>query len=539
MAEQNINKRDFFGIDALLPIKINVVSAVMRGGLASHLTYETGLKPAIANISGGYISFKSLKEYTPGDVLEIIMTFPIPVKNTVCIYGEVVKVERTRNNHYQMVVRFINMSEKIRELVITFVFQRERTILTNTQINQEARFTSIPISRFIDGTILPFEIFTKEHDGMKYLFGAGLPYDSITREFFEEKEISQIFIRDEDLPLFYDYISKFMVKQKVFDRESLVSFKEYSFSKKHYHSIDRAILIPHTEINFSLFAMNDYIFDLAVKAGPEHPVTADENITNLKGAILIRKADIPIYRSYLNSLSVPGGKEGYENLNTLVLKEHVKIIMHELFTDPANNENMIEAIGIAERIIECLRRHADSVYTLISLNNNDFYVYTHSTNVAVMSVAVGLAMKLKHDIIVGLCIGALLHDIGHSAINDEIVNKQGRLNKDEYAVFKTHVTEGLKILRRHDSVPPEALSAVLHHHEKLNGAGYPSGLSGNRISLFGRITAIADAYDVLTPNRPYRKRETPFAALSIIKRDLAYYDPEILKVFIKILAKVK
>jgi len=533
------HKREYFRVNTFLPIKINVVPPDMRKGLVAHLSSETDLKPAIVNISGGGLSFKALKEYTPGDVLEIVMAVPEPAKITACVYGEVLKVLRTKMNHYQMFVKFISLAENIRENIISFVFQWERTVLNNTQTSQNDKFTPIPFDKFVDGTVLPFEIFIKAEGGIKFMFGSGLPYDTITQEFFEERGSSKIFIREEDLPVFDDYISKFRIKPKVFDRESAVSFKEYSFNKRLYHYIDRTVLVPHTEINFSLFTMNDYIFDHGVEALPEQPVTVDENITNMKGSLLIKKSSLPLYRTYLNSLAVPADKNEAERLKAVVLKEHTKIIMHELFTDTSNKETMSEAVGISERIIECLRRHADSVYALLSLNSDDFFVYVHSVNVAALSVAAGLAMKLDHDILVKLCIGALLHDIGHSEINDEIVNKQGKLNKMEYEVFKTHVLQGLKILRKHDGIPPEALTAVYQHHEKLNGTGYPSGLTSNKISLFGRITAIADAYDVLTPNRPFRERQTPFNALAIIIKDSVYYDPEILKVFIKILAKAE
>lgn len=539
MAKSIPHKREYFRVNTFLPLKINVVPPDMRKGLVARLSAETDLKPAIVNISGGGLSFKALKEYTPGDILEIVMAVPEPAKITACVYGEVLRVLRTKRNHYQMFVKFISLTENMRETIVAFVFQWERTVLINTQTSQNDKFTSVPLSKFVDGTILPFEVFIKDEDGIKFMFGPGLPCDTITQEFFEEKEIQKIFIREEDLPVFDDYISKFRIKPKVFDRESAVSFKEYSFNKRLYHYIDRSVLVPHTEINFSLFTMNDYLFEHGVETFPEQPVTVDENITNLKGSLLIKKSDLPLYRTYLNSLPVPEQKAGAEGLKALVLKEHTKIIMQELFTDPLNKGALSEAVGISERIIECLRRHADSVYALLSLNSDDFFVYVHSVNVAALSVAAGLAMKLNHDILVKLCIGALLHDIGHCEINDEIVNKQGKLTKFEYEVFKTHVMEGLKILRKHEGVPPEALTAVFHHHEKLNGTGYPSGLSGNKISLFGRITAIADAYDVLTPNRPYHNRQSPFDALATIIKDSIDYDPEILKVFIKILAKAE
>ncbi|TAN45629.1 MAG: HD domain-containing protein [Nitrospirae bacterium] len=539
MSEQIVDKIEYFRIDTFLPVKINAVSSIMRKGLKAHITKETGLKPVVINISAADISFKSYKKYAQDDILEIIFKIPTPIETTLCVYGEVRKVWKTKGNHYQVVAEFINMPEKISELIETYIFQWQRRVLFNTQISQKLGFYALQVSKLIFDTKLPFDIFIKDRGEIKYLFGDGLPFNSLTQEFFEEKNIGSVLIRHDDKPLFDNYLSRFRAKPKLFDRESLVSFRDYSFNKGYYHYIDRAVTVPHTEINFSLFTENNYVFETVVKASTEEPVTIAETVGKLEKGLFIRRFDLPLYRTYLNSLDMPPSKPEADRLKIIVLKEHIKIIMRELFTDPSNRENMAEAVGIAERIVECILRHPGSVYTLLSLDCNDFYLYVHSLNVAVMSAAVGLAMKLEYEAVLKLCVGALLHDIGLSVINDEIVNKQGKLNKLEYEVFKTHVTEGVKIIRGHYGISPESLSAVQDHHENMDGTGYPSGLSGNDISVFGKVIAIADAYDLMTPGSPYQKRHTPFEALSAIRKDLHYYDPEILKLFIKILTKVK
>ncbi|MBF0328989.1 MAG: HD domain-containing protein [Nitrospirae bacterium] len=529
----------FFRLDTFLPIKINVVSALMRKGLKSHLIKESGLKPKIVNISAADISFRSHKKYAQGDVLEIILKIPIPTEATICVYGEILKIVKTKGDHYHILAEFINMTDKISETIETYIFQWQRKMLINTEKIQKVNLSEVPISRLILDTVLPFEIYIKDRGEIKYLFREGLPFNSATQEFFEERQISSLLIRYEDKPLFDNYLSRFKPKPKLFDRESLVSFKDYSFNKGYYHYINQGVLIPYTEINFSLFVENDYVFKAVVNASYEEPVTLDETIRKLEGGVFIKKFDLQLYRTYLNSLDMPDVKAEADYLKIIILKEHTKIIMRELFADPSSRDNMAEAVGIAERIVECILRNPSSVYILVSLNCNDFYLYVHSLNVAVMSAAVGFAMNLPYEVVVRLCVGALLHDIGLSVINDEIVNKQGKLNKLEYEVFKTHVAEGVKIIRGHHGISPESQSAVLHHHENIDGTGYPAGLSGSAISLFARIIAIADAYDLLAPNRPYKERHTPFEALSVIKKDSAYYDPDILTLFIKILTKAK
>ncbi|MBI5213001.1 MAG: HD domain-containing protein, partial [Nitrospirae bacterium] len=133
--------------------------------------------------------------------------------------------------------------------------------------------------------------------------------------------------------------------------------------------------------------------------------------------------------------------------------------------------------------------------------------------------------------------GALLHDIVHSAMHEELVNKQGKLSDTEFNLFKTHVAEGINILRKHEGLAKESLKLILHHHEKMNGKGYPFLLTGNKISFLGQIAAIADAYDMLTTTRPYRNALTSFQALSTIIKEVDRYDPMLLKIFIKILVR--
>ncbi len=527
-------KREYFRIDTFIPLKVNVVPPHMRDSVAARVEDFSDLKPCIVNISGGGISFKSTKEYSKGDILEIIMALHLPSTITICAYGEVISVKKTKNNHYQTFIKFINISDKIRDKIVNFVFQMEREIIKNTQINFNTKFTDIPLNKLIDGTLFPFEIFIRDEEGIKYLFAEGLPCDSIAREFFEEKGISRIYIKADKLSSLDDYVEKNRIKRKVFDRDDIVSFKEYSFNKKSYHPVDKTVLLQMRDIDFSLFTANDFVYDPLIDASPEKIVTVDENNLNAKH-ILIKKSDMPVYQKKLHAIF-----SASDNLKKArILKENASIAMSELFASPEDKKKMQAAVAIANQIIDCIMENDDSVYILFSLNSGDYYTHIHSVNVAVLSIGVGIALGLKRDNIEKLGIGALLHDIGHSAISEDIVNKQGRLGMREFEIFKTHVREGLRILQMHEVIPEESYPAVLFHHEKLSGKGYPYGVSGDKIPLFGKITAIADAYDLLTTNRPYRANMTPFHALTVFAKETNNYDPEILKAFIKILAKVK
>ena len=177
--------------------------------------------------------------------------------------------------------------------------------------------------------------------------------------------------------------------------------------------------------------------------------------------------------------------------------------------------------------------------SLLSLRTYDYYTYTHSVNVAVLSVGLGMAAGLPKEQIRLLGIGAMLHDVGKSTIPPAIINKAGRLDDEEYRIIKTHVTEGENILRLNKDIPRESLVAVSQHHERLSGKGYPYNKAGEEIRPFGRITSIVDCYDALTTTRSYQTARTPFFALSILTKEAGDYDPEILKAFIRMLGTMK
>ncbi|MDI6729635.1 MAG: PilZ domain-containing protein, partial [Thermodesulfovibrionales bacterium] len=342
-------KREYFRIDTFIPLKVNVVPPHLKDSVAARAEDFSDLKPCIVNISGGGMSFKSAKEYSKGDILEIIMALYLPSKITIWVYGEVLRVEKTKNKHYQTFIKFINISDKIRDKIVNFVFQMEREIIKNTQINFNTKFTDIPLNKLIDGTLFPFEIFTRDEEGVKYLFAEGLPCDSISREFFEEKGISRIYIRTDELSSLDDYVEKNRVKRKVFDRDDIVSFKEYSFNKKSYHPVDKTVLLQIKDIDFSLFTANDFVYDPLIEASPEKIVTVDENNLNAKH-ILIKKSDMPVYQKKLHAIF-----SASDNLKKIrILKENASIVISELLANPEDKEKMQAAITIANRIIDCI-----------------------------------------------------------------------------------------------------------------------------------------------------------------------------------------
>jgi c-di-GMP-binding flagellar brake protein YcgR len=134
MADRAIYKRDYFRIDALLPMQANSISPDMSHKLQSRICEQKELRPGVVNISGGGISFKSITEYTVGDTLELFFTLIGLNPITVCVYGKVLRVVTTAESHYQIYVKFVIISDKMRDMIVSFVFLREREIIKNNQL---------------------------------------------------------------------------------------------------------------------------------------------------------------------------------------------------------------------------------------------------------------------------------------------------------------------------------------------------------------------------------------------------------------------
>jgi putative nucleotidyltransferase with HDIG domain len=139
-----------------------------------------------------------------------------------------------------------------------------------------------------------------------------------------------------------------------------------------------------------------------------------------------------------------------------------------------------------------------------AIDAKDPYTRGHSQRVSDVSVAIARQMGLSGDLILDVRVGSLLHDIGKIGITDAILTKPNHLTTEEYEQMKRHPSIGYRIMYPVNLLR-NVLPAIIEHHERLDGSGYPLGLQADQVSLMGRIVAVADVYDALTTDRPYRK----------------------------------
>lgn len=273
-----------------------------------------------------------------------------------------------------------------------------------------------------------------------------------------------------------------------------------------------------------------------------------KNLYNDSGALLLKKG-FEIKGSYIEKIFELGFQGLYiddyisrdieiQNVisDELRLKSVSKI--KNMFINIENNrpnDNNIKEIGnTVEDMVDELLGNRDLMVNMIDIKSFDDYTFFHSVNVAALSIIMGIALNLNKNELYKLGMGALLHDIGKVFIDKDLLNKEGKLTAKEFEIMKSHSLKGYRYMKNNYDIPIKSYIAALDHHEKYDGTGYPNNKAGKDISLFGRIIAIADVYDALTSDRPYRKACLPSDVIEYIMGGSdTHFDFELVNIFIQ------
>lgn len=173
-------------------------------------------------------------------------------------------------------------------------------------------------------------------------------------------------------------------------------------------------------------------------------------------------------------------------------------------------------VHIANDLMSAIENNDAVAIDIGALKTSDEYTFKHSVDVATIAMVLakqqGFSKKQIHEI--GVC--GLLHDIGKTKVPLEILNKPGRLDDDEFAIMKQHSVYGYKMIKDRPEYTPAISLGILQHHEKINGKGYPMNVSADKITKYAKILSVADIYDALVTERPYKKAFSQRAAVEMI-----------------------
>jgi HD-GYP domain-containing protein (c-di-GMP phosphodiesterase class II) len=207
-----------------------------------------------------------------------------------------------------------------------------------------------------------------------------------------------------------------------------------------------------------------------------------------------------------------------------MVHQHSIIMMKRLMETPTV-ESIIQAKkGIAD-IVDLILTNDETSKHLLNITAHDYNTYVHSVNVGVLGISISkrlFAHSSAHNLH-ELGAAFFLHDLGKVNIDPAIISKPAVLTDSEMTEMRKHPEFGYEILKKTHQLTEECRTIVLHHHERYDGTGYPLGLKGEDIHLYGRICSLADVYDALNSDRPYRNGLGPFAALKVMKEEMLHH----------------
>ncbi len=219
----------------------------------------------------------------------------------------------------------------------------------------------------------------------------------------------------------------------------------------------------------------------------------------------------------------------------------VKNVMYKAKKGQKNTKSILledkEMLRTVGRIIDELINNRDVVVNLLDIRTAEEYMLSHAVNTCFLAALTAIKMQLKIRQINNIVIGTLLHDLGNTVIPAEIIKKTSSLTRDEFEIIKKHPVYGFELFKRTNMFTAGAGVVIYQHHERTGGQGYPEGRTKEQIDPLARIAALANVYDALTSDRPYRRAFLPHQAIEMIQA-VGYdsFDLDVLRIFLSFIA---
>ncbi len=222
-------------------------------------------------------------------------------------------------------------------------------------------------------------------------------------------------------------------------------------------------------------------------------------------------------------------KEKFEQMHVSIKKS-----FDELSRNNTSESVKKELEKTVEEIKNSLAVNVDLLNEILDVKEIDEYLYNHSLNVAVISNLIGKWINLPQEDLDTLVLAGLVHDIGKLKVDPQVLNKPGKLTDEEFLEMKKHPAYSHKMLTEMGYTDQKMIKAVTLHHEKVDGSGYPLGISGDKLPIHAKILVIADIFDAMTSNRVYKERVSPFKVLEMFQNQtFGKLDYSIIMTFIK------
>lgn len=287
-----------------------------------------------------------------------------------------------------------------------------------------------------------------------------------------------------------------------------------------------------------------------------------EDVYNSLGTIILTKATVlehnHIIKIIMNKVerikivvadALKANEEIFPNITSIYDKAKINNFRQRYVQKVDEITHVIKEIGrgssvnishiknISKHIIHDFSTLSDVINYLHLVRPLDDYTYSHSLNVSLMSIIIAKWMNFTEEQIDEVAIAGLLHDLGKTKVSQKLLSKPGKLCAEEFEEIKKHTILGYMMVENVIDISPEIKYAVLMHHEKIDGSGYPTGATENQIPLYAKIIAVADIYDAMTSNRSYREKRCPFEVIKEFEmQTFGKLDTQVLSVFLRNIA---
>ena len=214
-----------------------------------------------------------------------------------------------------------------------------------------------------------------------------------------------------------------------------------------------------------------------------------------------------------------------------------KRIVQQLISDPRSGSAITHSKRFVESYTDLIFQSREAANNLFAISSTDSYTFSHSINVCTFCLLLGGKLHRNNRVVLQtLGVGGLLHDIGMTQIDQNIIYKKGRLTSTEWEQVRRHPVLGAEMVREH-GLPEDVQIIVRNHHERYDGSGYPDGLRGEQIHPLARIAAVAEVYDAITSDRVYGKQQNQVRALMEMTSTSNWFAPEVFEALLRVVLR--
>ena len=309
--------------------------------------------------------------------------------------------------------------------------------------------------------------------------------------------------------------------------------------QKKYKRIDKRLITEGSQIDFNLFLTNETKNAMTIFLQSDSAVSGDTKVKLREVEMLyISEDEEEQYQSYVNKhlQSIARNSDIPTEQKARLIYEKASETIDTMFSNPESLKNVENTQPVVNNFIDIILNDTSAVESLMKITAHDYYTHTHSINVSIYTLSLGSFLGITGKELEVLGMAAILHDLGKSKIDYEIINKNGKLTDDEFTQMKNHPALGPEIALKLGISDERILTGIRHHHEKIRGGGYPDNLSGEQISQFARIIGVCDVFDALSTKRSYKDPMSSFESLKLMKEQMeGHLDMGLVNAFIKML----